>query len=1022
VNKNFTKTSKESNLAFRDCIKVMNITRQTPKKGLLKWLVSLTALLLSTTSFAQPSNDNCGGAIVLNPSNSCNPVSGTTAGATQSQPGTLGSANDDVWYSFVANAPQLMVQVTGSTTFNAVVQVYSGTCGGSSLTAVNNTGNGGTEYANLPNLFVGVTYWIRVHHFASTLSSNPTFTICVTAPITEPTCDPNSPEPSNTMNPCSGVPKICQVNGFCGTTQGYHATPGATTLTPYTADHWAQLNTAFCGSIENNSFMYFTASQSSVQLRVYGTCSGGGNSIQMMIFSLNSPVPGTCDNGPVTTYGCYGSMNVNGSPNGVPISFTGMTPGQNYYIMVDGNAGSICNYKIGADYGVQVSANISASSTSICLGNNVTLTASGGNGVYAWDPNPDLSSTTGSPVIATPTTTGAHSYVVSSPSSDPSCPGSGDTVVINVSDVPTPDAGIDDTVCFGQPITLNGTLSNSANSKLWQYIAPPGTSPSVQFSPNYSVLNPTVNVNLPGLYRFILRETNTLCGQYRDTMSMLVLDPTQTLSGYEPSCFGLNDGSISVVSSFADEYSYDDGATWVATDSMSGFASGSYVVCSRNYLGCSVCDTVVVPDGVQMGLTVSPDTLICENGTATLNAVGVGGTGIQYHWSFTNDSVSPQPVSPSAPGYYSVFASNSDGCQSGTDSIYVDLRDPISGTLTPDVTICPGDNATLTAVAADGIGSPYNYAWSEGSNGSGPTNSIIVSPNATTTYSVSITDNCESTPLVLQTDVIVSPIPQPIFSTPVDSVCEPATFVVFNNTDPTYVDNVTWELSDGSFFSEQDSIVLTNLPHGGYDLSLTVVSPDGCVNTTTVTKFLNSMVKPESIYRFSPSPVTMFNTKVEFTNLSGSGATNYEWFFEGASPSYSAEVNPTVQFPDGTVGNYAVDLVSYTDFGCSDTITQVVEVLSEVIAYIPNTFTPDGDQHNQTWKLNLAGIDVSEFNIRVFDRWGHLIWESNNPEAEWDGTYRGKVVPEGSYSWVIVAKDALNSNENVWQGTVTVLK
>lgn len=1000
----------------------MKFTLETPNRGIKKLLVSLTALLLTTYSFAQPSNDNCGGAIALTPSNTCNPVSGTTAGATQSQPGTIGSANDDVWYSFVANAPSLSVQVTGSASFNAVVQVYSGTCGGSSLGVSNNTANGGVEYVNLTTLFVGVTYWIRVHHFAATVPANPTFTICVSAPLTEPACDPNSLEPSNTMSPCSGVPKICQVNGFCGTTQGYHATPGSSTLTAYTSNTWAQLSSAFCGSIENNSFMYFTASQSTVQLRVYGTCSGGGNSLQMMIFSLNGPTPGTCDNGGVTNYGCYGSMNINAAPTGVPISFSGMTPGQNYYIMVDGNAGSICNYKIGADYGVQVSANISASSTNICLGNTATLTATGGNGFYTWDPNPDLSAQTGSQVIASPTVTGAHSYVVSSPSADPACPGSGDTIVINVSDVPSPNAGIDDSVCFGQPINLNGTLSSSANSKLWQYQAPVGTSPSVQFSPNYSVLNPTVTVSLPGLYKFILRETNSLCGQYRDTMSVLVIEPTIDLTGYEPSCFGLTDGSIAVNSAFAEEFSYDDGVTWVTADSMSGFNSGSYVVCARNYLGCSICDTVIVPDGVQMGLTVSNDTLICENGTATLAALGIGGTGIKYHWSFTNDSIAPQQVSPTAPSYFSVYASNSDGCQSASDSIYVDLRDPIGGSISSDVTICPGDNAVLQASGTDGFGAPFNYAWSNGTNGTGATHEIVVSPASTTTYQVTITDNCESTPLILEMDVIVSPIPQPMFSTLVDSMCEPATFTVYNNTDTTYVETVSWELSNGSFYSTLDSITVYNLPHGSYDLSLTVVSPYGCVNTTTIPDFLNAMVKPTSFFRYSPTPVTMFNTMVEFSNLSANGATSYEWTFEGANPGTSTELNPTVQFPDGVVGNYMVDLVSFTDFGCTDTVSMAVEVLSEVIAFIPNTFTPDGDQHNQTWKFNLAGIDVSEFNVRVFDRWGHVVWEANDPNAEWDGTYNGKVVPTGSYSWVIVAKDALNSNENIWKGTVTVLK
>jgi hypothetical protein len=259
------------------------------KKDLMKKIKMIAvSLMVSQMSFAQPSNNDCTGATTLIPSPVCNPITGTTAGATQSFPGCAGTANDDVWYTFIATQTGHSINVSGNGTFNPVLQVYSGSCGGTTMPSgcVNTTGNGGTEFYQSTTFIIGNQYWIRVYDALAGIPSNTTFTICISNPIIQPPCDPNSPEPANTMNPCPLIPKICNVNGFCGTTAGYHATPTATVLTPYTANFWAQLNTAFCGSIENNSFMRFTASASNVQLRIYGSCTSG-TGIQMMAFSLN---------------------------------------------------------------------------------------------------------------------------------------------------------------------------------------------------------------------------------------------------------------------------------------------------------------------------------------------------------------------------------------------------------------------------------------------------------------------------------------------------------------------------------------------------------------------------------------------------------------------------------------------------------------------------------------------------------------------------------------------------------------
>ena len=97
-------------------------------------------------------------------------------------------------------------------------------------------------------------------------------------------------------------------------------------------------------------------------------------------------------------------------------------------------------------------------------------------------------------------------------------------------------------------------------------------------------------------------------------------------------------------------------------------------------------------------------------------------------------------------------------------------------------------------------------------------------------------------------------------------------------------------------------------------------------------------------------------------------------------------------------------------------------VLPEVLMYAPNAFTPDGDEHNQNWRIHIVGIDVYDFQLQLFDRWGELIWESRDPEAGWDGTFKGQPCQVGTYTWVVRAKDLLNDGQYVYNRTCDVVE
>lgn len=655
-----------------------------------------------------------------------------------------------------------------------------------------------------------------------------------------------------------------------------------------------------------------------------------------------------------------------------------------------------------------------------CAGGTISLHASSGL-TYSWVGPNGFTSSLQNPTITNITTANAGSYGVVVTGTG--CTDTAYTTVV-INPAITPNAGLDDTVCFGSPFSLNGSLTIASDSKIWTYLATGITpTPNVTFSPNFTTLTPTVNVSQPGLYRFILKETNTLCGAFRDTVKIYVKKMDITAQVTSPSCFGYSDGEILLGGNQAQEFSFDNGVTWSNNPLGTGFVAGNYTVCVRDNNLCKACSTIVVTDPVAIGITTSNDTLICQNGTGYLSASATGGTTYDFHWtniSSTNDSVSVYPIGDST---YYVQAESENGCLSAIDSIIVSVRLPISGIITPQDTVCPGYPATLSVTGNDGLGSPYNFVWSDGSTGSGISNTIYVTPTSDSVYTVTITDGCESSPLVLSTKVVLAPLPVPLIQITdgIDKKCEIADFNLLNISDTTMTQSVIWNVSNGLTSSNIDTLSVQGLTAGSYDVQLIVTSPQGCIDSTTFYNFLIVHPQPVSLFKFSPNPVYMFNTQVSLTSYS-TGAASYIWNIEQGSPSFSQLENPTTQFPDGETGEYYVSLEVTSEFGCKDTSVQKIVVMPEVLIYAPNTFTPDNDEHNQHWGIHIEGIDVSDFNLLIFNRWGEIIWESNDPSGTWDGTYNGSIIPQGTYSWIIRAKDLLNDGKYEFNGYINILR
>jgi gliding motility-associated-like protein len=105
-------------------------------------------------------------------------------------------------------------------------------------------------------------------------------------------------------------------------------------------------------------------------------------------------------------------------------------------------------------------------------------------------------------------------------------------------------------------------------------------------------------------------------------------------------------------------------------------------------------------------------------------------------------------------------------------------------------------------------------------------------------------------------------------------------------------------------------------------------------------------------------------------------------------------------------------------------VTQFIGYQEPLIYYIPNTFTPDADQFNPTWKpIFTSGFEPYDYHLTIYNRWGELIWESFNPFIGWDGEYGQQFsAQEGTYTWDIVFGTKVGTEKIHIQGTINLFR
>jgi gliding motility-associated-like protein len=525
---------------------------------------------------------------------------------------------------------------------------------------------------------------------------------------------------------------------------------------------------------------------------------------------------------------------------------------------------------------------------------------------------------------------------------------------------------------------------------------------------SWTTINPVVN-------NCVLTKTNesSVGSPYRAEYILSVSTTSLSVTSTNVSCNGGTDGKATAnASGGTAPYTYTWSPLSDNTPSLNAGA-GNYTVSVTDAAGCSQSLPVTISQPAPITVTTG-STSVCQGQPATVSAQAAGGTApYTYVWNGLSVGQSYTAV-PTANSIYSVTVTDASGCQSPFAVAFVTVLPPLQVSV-GDATSCAGISTSLSAHATGGYGN-YIYNWMPGNLTGNP---ISVSPQNTIVYTVTVSDGC-SINNASDTGIISITSTIPTLTLPSASTGCPPVCINFNvpytGSDIT---NWSWNFGDNTTASAQNPQHCYKSP-GNFNVSLSYSTSLGCSKTITGNDLVTVFNAPTANFSATSFDLDVITPSIVFINQSQS-ATAYQWNF--GDSQYSTDQNPSHQYPS-TVENYSVSLVASNAQGCTDTVTHVVYVRDAFAFYAPNCFTPNADNLNEQFLPVGAGWNNASFNIQVFDRWGNLIFKSDNADKGWNGTCNGtggSMVQEGVYVWKVELLDNKNQSHN-YSGTITLLK
>jgi gliding motility-associated-like protein len=801
-------------------------------------------------------------------------------------------------------------------------------------------------------------------------------------------------------------PPVLQINlntltASCGNDDGtlLANANGGTGAYQYSIDGGATFQVA-------NSFNNLYAGNYSVIVKDANGCTAASTA------AVNNTLAPVISSIPVTDVSCNGGGNgtitVNGSggtgtleysaDNGLTFQFTNLfngLPAGTYNIIVQDALG--CQSSLTADISQPDEIIFTTASTLTTCGNNngtISIAGSGGTGQlqYSIDNGTTFSNSPNFNSLAP----GNYPIVVHDANS---CQVSGSE---NVSSAPLPvisSVNITDVSCNG---FSDGAISVNAAGGVLNY--------SINNGISYQPSNTFSNL-VSGNYSLLVKDTNGCTVAANAVVaqpSVISLNTNFT----NVNCSGGNDGTIAVtVAGGTPPYSYlwSTGAT---TSSIAGLVTGVYKVTVTDNHTCIAQKTTVVSEPQPLVLSVTGAATICLGQSATIAVSATGGTA-PYIFTWSNGFIgNSQTVSPGVTSVYTVNIVDANNCTAVQQAVTVTVNPPLSVLASDDDAICNGQTTVISASASGGNGGPYTYLWSNNATAS----SATVSPVQTTTYTVTVADNCGTPSASDAVTVIVNPLPDVGFIPLPVSGCVPLEVSFIDNTTTAAGSEYHWDFGD----SYSDSVmnpVHTYTEVGSYNVNLTVTTPQGCRSSLLQPRAVTVYPLPIASFISDPQKASILHPEFSFKDQS-SGVDYWHWDFGDAS-GISSEQNPLYRYKD--TGSYHVTLITENIYTCADTAYGEVIIFGDFTVYIPNAFSPDGDGRNDFF--NVYGIGIQKIDLFIFNRWGEQVFYTNNVNKSWNGYSQknNKLCPEDVYVYLISVVD-LNGKKHDLRGNVTLVR
>ena len=310
----------------------------------------------------------------------------------------------------------------------------------------------------------------------------------------------------------------------------------------------------------------------------------------------------------------------------------------------------------------------------------------------------------------------------------------------------------------------------------------------------------------------------------------------------------------------------------------------------------------------------------------------------------------------------------------------------------------------------------WDFGTSASQDSSQLENPSQISFSDTGAFNVTLTINENDCEESVTKKVKVYPHPIPKFSVEGLIKCAPYRL---NITDESYAKtslNYIWDFGNGDTSYSATPFYIYN-DSGSYNISLTVFTDEGCIDTTKtdLPTIINVYPTPKANFELSPYTTSIFESEITFTNLANPNHTCYLLTGDGKR---LASCDTSYAYQD--VGVYRTKQAVINSFGCVDTAYLDLEITGEFAFFAPNAFTPNGDGNNDFFKPIIYGIE--SYTLQIFDRWGKIVFETDSRSKGWDGSISSSMLAQqDNYTYRVEAVDYLGNNR-LFIGSVLLIR